>query len=247
MEAVHGLAFDVQLAGLDPAFQQLADALGVFHLLARLAGLQHELPAFPATRGRHVRGGAAVIADELDMVDGLPLAPAGIDDQPVLGVAVAFKFLADQAAHPGAGAIGADQVTGTYAMALAEFAAQPGEHAVVVLLQTFQLPPPAARHVGEAPRLDAQRTFQVGLVEGHQLGVAVEAARSVGAAELADHGAVHAHFGDHYFLEGVFRQAGQLQDTQCLVVEGNGAGHQQDVMDLVDHKGLYAITAEQRS
>ncbi|MDF5939006.1 hypothetical protein P4234_16890 [Pseudomonas aeruginosa] len=31
------------------------------------------------------------------------------------------------------------------------------------------------------------------------------------------------------------------------VVEGNGAGHQQDVMDLVDHEGLYAITAEQRS
>ena len=55
--------------------------------------------------------------------------------------------------------------------------------------------------------------FEVGLVEGHQLGMAVDAASGIGAGELPEQRGAHAHFGDHDLLERVFRQPGELQDA----------------------------------
>ena len=37
----------------------------------------------------------------------------------------------------------------------------------------------------------------------------------------------------------------QLEDAQRLIIQGNGARHQQYVVSLVEHQRLYAIAAEQ--
>ncbi len=84
------------------------------------------------------------------------------------------------------------------------------------------------------------------MIESHQFGMAVDAPRSIGPTELPEDRGVHPHFRDSDLLKSVFRQSGQLQDAQRLVVQGNGAGHQQDLMGLVHYQCLYPIAAEQR-
>lgn len=176
-----------------------------------------------------------MIADELDVVDGLALALAGIDDQPVLTVALALEILADQAAHLRAGAIGAYQITGTQTMQTAVLGAQHGGDAFVVLGQILQLQPTAATDIVEALVLGTHRALQIRLIEGHQLGVPIHTAAGIGTAELTDDRAMHAHFGDHHLVEGFFGEAGLLEDAQRLVVQRDGARHQEDVVSPVDH------------
>lgn len=130
-------------------------------------------------------------------------------------------------------------------MQLAGVVAKHGGHAMVVLAQVHELIAGAEAHAVESPGLPAQGVLEVGLIEGHELGVAVDAATGVHLPELAHVGAMHLHFRNADAREGVLAQADHLQDAQGFVVEGDGPRHQHHVLHLVHHQRRHAVAAQQ--
>ena len=69
-----------------------------FHFFARLAGLEHELPAFAVARRNHVGCRPLRVTEKLDVID-RPRHALRIDDQPVLRICRAFELLTNQRAY----------------------------------------------------------------------------------------------------------------------------------------------------
>ncbi|MNZ68367.1 hypothetical protein D3C78_866320 [compost metagenome] len=172
-----------------------------------------------------MRSGAPRIAHELDMIDCRLVPIASVDDQPVLDIGLTDEVLTDQGSDPGAGAIRAHQVAGANVVGMTLLVAYRGDDTIRFLGQVLELEATQAGYRLEPGDLLAHRVLEVGLVEGHQLGMAVDASCGIGSCELPEHRGEHAHFRNRDLLESVLGQTGKLQDTQRLVVQGNGAGH----------------------
>ena len=142
------------------------------------------------------RGRPARIADELDVLNRQALALTGIDDQPVFAVGRALKVLTDQVAHLRAGTVGTHQVVAAHLALLAPGILHNGRHSRSILPEVNQLQTTAELHCRPLGHLAAQRLLQLRLIEGHQPWMTIDAAGGVGAGELAQPRAVHAHFGN---------------------------------------------------
>ena len=243
MEAVDRGTLDLDVFHPAPGHQQLADRLGALHAFAVFARVQHELPALAIARGHHVRCGAARVANEFAMVDGIGHV-FGIDDQPVLLKRFALELQAELLPDLRVGPIGAHHVAAVHRDGLALRVLQPHAHALCLLLKIDQAVAKPGLHLRVLADFVAQQGFELGLVEGHQHRVAIDDAGRVDARKAAVDRRVVVDARDRGGGELAIAHPQHLQDAQRLVVQCDGPGLGEDLGGLLTHEGLHAVTAQ---
>lgn len=140
--------------------------------------------------------------------------PQRIDDQPVFGVRLAAEVLAECLPHCRTGAIGTDQKTRLHdRRAFAIDTMQLCSDAIAVVAEARQAEPVCLAYASVPFQIGTQSLFERRLVKRHELGMPVDAASRVDAAELADQRRMHADLGNRQRRKSLLWQTQHLQDA----------------------------------
>jgi len=169
------------------------------------------------------------------MVDCVFLAPARIDNQPVFRVGFPFEGLTNQPTHPRTGTIGPHQITGQNGVQFAVAFLYRGDNAFRLLMQIHQFSLGLNHHRSLRCYLLTQCTFQIRLIERHQLGMAIDGPTGIDPAKLTDIRTVHPHLLNPDPLEALIVQSHHLQDPQRFIIQRDGARQHQYVAVTIDH------------